>query len=359
MKKATSHFRRSRYWLRYACARRSYTSFPERLHHELTCRQLPLFFDYLQPQPSHLLDLTLKDLFPKLDVFPQSQTLPTIARPSYLPPAHHLVYFPPQVTLSQLLADGTDILHAPGPPFNRRLWAGGRVRLAVNNKLSLNGVRAVCIEGIRDVIVKGRPGDEKIIVKIERHIGTVQENETEQEIRNRIWSDGEDMKADASIVENRDLVFMRDKTVNQLDEDKAKFSQAPRTIKSPADPIFRYQMKPTRALLFRFSALTFNAHSIHLDRSYTSDVEGYRDLLVHGPLTLTLLLTALRHHLHGRGFSISDITYKNHAPLFVEEDMAICGKPKSTGDGSWDVWIEGKDGGTSVRGTARVGSVGE
>lgn len=231
MKKATSHFRRSRYWLRYACARRSYTSFPERLHHELTCRQLPLFFDYLQPQPSHLLDLTLKDLFPKLDVFPQSQTLPTIARPSYLPPAHHLVYFPPQVTLSQLLADGTDILHAPGPPFNRRLWAGGRVRLAVNNKLSLNGGRAVCIEGIRDVIVKGRPGDEKIIVKIERQIGTVQENETEQEIRNRIWSDGEYMKADASIVENRDLVFMRDKTVNQLDEDKAKFSQAPRTIK--------------------------------------------------------------------------------------------------------------------------------
>ncbi|KAL4760295.1 uncharacterized protein BDW70DRAFT_138143, partial [Aspergillus foveolatus] len=359
MKKATSHFRRSRHWLRNARAGRSYTSFPKRLHHELTCRQLPLFFDYLQPQPSHLLDLTLKDLFPKLNVFPQSQTLPTIARPSYLPPAHHLVYFPPQVTLSQLLADGTDILHAPGPPFNRRLWAGGRVRLAVNNKLSLNGGRAVCIEGIRDVIVKGRPGDEKILVKIERQIGTVQENETEQEMRNRIWSDGEDMKADASIVENRDLVFMRDKTVNQLDEDKAKFSQAPRTIKSPADPIFRYQMKPTRALLFRFSALTFNAHSIHLDRRYTSDVEGYRDLLVHGPLTLTLLLTALRHHLHGRGFSVSDITYKNHAPLFVEEDMAICGKPKSTGDGSWDVWIEGKDGGTSVRGTARVGSVGE
>ncbi|KAL5051239.1 hypothetical protein BDW71DRAFT_172606 [Aspergillus fruticulosus] len=356
--KTTSHLRSLRHWLGSARAVRGYASFPGRLHHELTCRQLPLFFDYLQPQPSHLLDITLADLFPKLDPSFQTQTtLPTIASPSYLPPAHHLVYFPPQVTLSQLLADGTDTLHAPGAPFNRRLWAGGRVRLAVNNRLLLNGGRAVCIEGIRDVIVKGPPGAEKIVVKIERQIGIVQEEETEQEIRARIWSDGEDMKADASIVENRDLVFMRDKTADQLDEDKAKFSQASRTIKSTADPIFRYQMKPTRALLFRFSALTFNAHLIHLDKGYTSDVEGYRNLLVHGPLTLTLLLTALRHHLHGRGIAVSDITYKNIAPLFVGEDLAICGKPKPSGDGFWDVWIEGKDGGTAVRGTARVGSV--
>ncbi|KAL6235443.1 hypothetical protein BDW75DRAFT_230290 [Aspergillus navahoensis] len=303
MKKAASHLRSLKHWLWNARAVRGYTSFSDRLHHELTCRQLPLFFDYLQPQPSHLLDLTLTDLFPKLDPSFQIQTtLPTIARPSYLPPAHHLVYFPPQVTLSQLLADGTDALHAPGAPFNRRLWAGGRVRLAVNNKLLLNGGRAVCIEGIRDVIVKGQPGNEKILVKIERQIGIVQEEETEQVIRDRIWSDGEEMKADASIVENRDLVFMRDKTADQLDEDKAKFFQASRTIRC------------------------------------------YQNLLVHGPLTLTLLLTALRHHLHGRGIAVSDITYKNIAPLFVEEELAICGKPKSTGDGSWDVWIEGKDG---------------
>ncbi|KAL4996264.1 hypothetical protein BDV10DRAFT_187352 [Aspergillus recurvatus] len=358
MKKATSHLGGLRHWLWNGRAVRGYASFAERLHHELTCRQLPLFFDYLQPQPSHLLDLTLTDLFPKLDPPLRTQTtLPTIARPFYLPPAHHLVYFPPQVTLSQLLADGTDTLHAPGAPFNRRLWAGGRVRFAVNNKLLLNGGRAACIERIRDVMVKGQLGDEKIIVKIERQIGVVQEEETEQEIRDRIWSDGEDMKAGASIVENRDLVFMRSKTTAQLDEDKAKFPQVFRTIKSPPDPIFRYQMKPTRALLFRFSALTFNAHSIHLDKGYTSDVEGYRNLLVHGPLTLTLLLTALRRHVHGKGIAVSDITYKNIAPLFVEEELAICGKPKPTGDGSWDVWIEGKDGGTAVRGTARVGSV--
>lgn len=222
----------------------------------------------------------------------------------------------------------------------------------------LSGHRAVCIEGIRDVIVKGQQGEEKIFVKIERQINTVGEGETENDIRKRIWrSDNKDMGEHAPVVEGRNLMFMRDKTADQLDRDKAKFSQVSKTIKSPTNPKFRYQIKPTRALLFRFSALTFNAHSIHLDKDYTRDVEGYRNLLVHGPLTLTLLLTALRHHLHGTGLTISDIDYKNLAPLYVEEELTICGKPKPTRDNAWDVWIEAKDGGAAVRGTAHVGGV--
>lgn len=215
-------------------ARRGYaSSLPERLYQDLTSRQLPLFFDYLHPQPSHLLDLTLTGLFPKLDQFSQTQTnLPTIIRPSPLPPAHHLVYFPPQVTPSQLLPDGTDTLHSPGAPFNRRLWVGGGVQFAATNKLMLSGHRAVCIEGIRDVIVKGQKGEEKIFVNIERRINTVGEDETENDIRKRIWrSDSKDMGEHASVVEDRTLVFMRDKTADQLDQDKANFSQVPKTIK--------------------------------------------------------------------------------------------------------------------------------
>ena len=43
-------------------------------------------------------------------------------------------------------------------------------------------------------------------------------------------------------------------------------------------------------LLFRYSALTFNAHRIHYDRDYARDVEGYAGLVVHGPLIATLLI---------------------------------------------------------------------
>ncbi|CCA93953.1 MaoC family dehydratase N-terminal domain-containing protein [Novosphingobium sp. PP1Y] len=47
---------------------------------------------------------------------------------------------------------------------------------------------------------------------------------------------------------------------------------------------------PTEPLLFRFSALTFNSHRIHYDLAYATAEEGYRGLVVHGPLTATLLL---------------------------------------------------------------------
>ena len=48
------------------------------------------------------------------------------------------------------------------------------------------------------------------------------------------------------------------------------------------------------ALLFRYSALTFNAHRIHYDRPYATGVEGYPDLVVQGPLTATLLCELAR-----------------------------------------------------------------
>jgi hydroxyacyl-ACP dehydratase HTD2-like protein with hotdog domain len=106
-------------------------------------------------------------------------------------------------------------------------------------------------------------------------------------------------------------------------------------------------------LLFRFSALTFNAHSIHLDKNYTQNREGYKSLLVHGPLTLTLLLGVLQQKLSEFGLRVDKFDYKNLAPLFVEEELTVCGKPKNDGS-AWDVWIEGPDGGLAVRGTART-----
>ena len=49
-------------------------------------------------------------------------------------------------------------------------------------------------------------------------------------------------------------------------------------------------VRPDERLLFRYSALTFNSHRIHYDLPYARDVERYRGLVVHGPLTASLLL---------------------------------------------------------------------
>lgn len=210
---------------------RAYSSAPERLRHELTTRKLPLTYDYLHPQPSHLLNLTLWDLLPTISNAPKVQpTLPSTKKPAPLPIGHHLIYFPPQVTLSQLLPDGTDVLHTPGEPFNRRLWAGGNLRFPVGSPL-LDGSRAVCIESIRKVTVKGREGDEKVVVTIERRVGTVPEGEEEAQTWSRIWTEDEAYPGDSSVIENRDLIFMRSKTADQIQADQRQFERPTRTVK--------------------------------------------------------------------------------------------------------------------------------
>lgn len=213
---------------------RTITSLSERLHNDLTTRRLPLTFDYLQPQPSHLLNLTLSGLLAQSSDKNDLQTsLPSIANPKPLPVGHHLIYFPPQVTLSQLLPDGTDVLHTPGEPFNRRLWAGGNLKFLKPGPL-LDGSRAVCIESIRNVTVKGREGEEKVIVTIERRVGTVSEEETETQTFNRIWKEDDANPGDSELVENRDLIFMRPKTAEQIQMDKAEFTKPGRVVRGRA-----------------------------------------------------------------------------------------------------------------------------
>jgi hypothetical protein len=102
-----------------------------------------------------------------------------------------------------------------------------------------------------------------------------------------------------------------------------------------------------------------NAHLIHLDRDYARNVEGHRDLLVHGPLALTLLLQVMTGHVNaktdGRNI-VESIRYRNLAPLYCDEPMRICGSiKKSFVDGElYDVWIEGPTGGVAVKGTVRT-----
>jgi hypothetical protein len=196
------------------------------LHHELTARRLPITYDYLSPQPSHLLDLTLMDILP--EVYPPaslesglSMTLPSICQPRRMAVGHHLIYFPPQVTLSQLLPDGTDILHYPGEPFNSRLWAGGSMRFSPEGGPLLNGQRAACIEAIRDVTIKGHEGEEKVFVSIERRFTPVEEGEDEKSIKARVLENNETNFDGSILIERRDLVFLRHQTSEKL-ESKAK-----------------------------------------------------------------------------------------------------------------------------------------
>ena len=66
---------------------------------------------------------------------------------------------------------------------------------------------------------------------------------------------------------------------------------------APAAAEWSRTIHPSSVLLFRYSALTMNSHKIHFDKDYVRDVEGYPGLLVHGPLTMTLMLDLFRRKM--------------------------------------------------------------
>ncbi|HVX68961.1 MAG TPA: MaoC family dehydratase N-terminal domain-containing protein [Mycobacteriales bacterium] len=57
---------------------------------------------------------------------------------------------------------------------------------------------------------------------------------------------------------------------------------------------------PNPVVLARYSALTANGHRIHYDLPYAQAVEGYPNLLVHGPLMATVLAEVARRSHAGR-----------------------------------------------------------
>lgn len=81
---------------------------------------------------------------------------------------------------------------------------------------------------------------------------------------------------------------------------------------------------PSEPLLFRFSALTFNSHRIHYDRPYAVGEEGYRGLVVHGPLTATLLLDLAQRHLGAN--ALKSFAFRGLSPAFAGERLHLLGK---------------------------------
>ncbi len=88
-------------------------------------------------------------------------------------------------------------------------------------------------------------------------------------------------------------------------------------------------MRPDERLLFRFSALTFNTHRIHYDLPYTRDVERYRGLVVHGPLTASLLLQFAARELGDN--RLSRFAFRGVSPAIVGEALFLTLRQRGDG----------------------------
>ena len=78
---------------------------------------------------------------------------------------------------------------------------------------------------------------------------------------------------------------------------------------------------PDSALLFRYSALTFNGHRIHYDHNYTTGEEGYPGLVVQGPLMATLLMNLAQKHRPNK--PLREFEFRGAAPAFVDQVLLL------------------------------------
>lgn len=77
--------------------------------------------------------------------------------------------------------------------------------------------------------------------------------------------------------------------------------------------------------LFFFSAATYNGHRIHYDKEWARTVEGYDDVLVHGPLQAALLARAIADWIGGRGRLVS-FSVQNRAIAYPGQVLAFGGE---------------------------------
>lgn len=189
----------------------------------------------------------------------------TLNRPPYgsmvAAPAPRLVHFciaQPFTPTAQLQPDGHPMRGNFLPPVSlpRRMWAGGSIRFFDEIRI-YDRVRRK--SRISDVAIKeGRTGA-LCFVTVQHEI-VVEESKMLEEKQVIVY------RGEAS---NRDVT-------------------APPPIAQTG--AHQRQIEVTETLLFRYSALTFNAHRIHYDRRYATQTEGYPGLVVHGPLQATLLI---------------------------------------------------------------------
>jgi 3-methylfumaryl-CoA hydratase len=98
---------------------------------------------------------------------------------------------------------------------------------------------------------------------------------------------------------------------------KAGSSTPPPAGDAPPDGELTEVVLPDDTLLFQYSALGFNSHRIHLDRTHAREVEGFEDLVVNGGLSTLLLTEFLRTRL---GVVPAGIQVRHVMPLY-------CGRP--------------------------------
>jgi 3-methylfumaryl-CoA hydratase len=225
--------------------------------------------------------------------------VPDLGKGESLPLLWHWIYLLEHPAQTDLGPDGHPVrgtIPEPPGPGRRRMWAGGRVRAAGPLRC---GEPATKRSSVLSVTEKDGKSGHLTFVKVGHQVvqGGVVVVDEEQDIVYRDAAPGSQQPAGGPAGDAAPVV--------------------------PAgDGDWEIEVSPT--LLFRFSALTYNAHRIHYDRDYSRDVEGYPGLLTHGPLQALAMAEAARARglgQHHGGDLVFD--YRLLTPLFDHQGLIV------------------------------------
>jgi 3-methylfumaryl-CoA hydratase len=212
----------------------------------------------------------------------------------HLPPLWHWAYLFERRRQSDLGPDGHPAHGIPAPPGPGRLrmFGGGRVWTYSALRFGEPAVRTTRL--VRAVEKTGASGPMTLVT-----------------VRSDIEQDGH-----LVVTDEQDILYrVADSTVRNRPPAPAP----PPPAEEPA-PEGRLELDVDPVVLFRFSALTYNAHRIHYDAAYAAE-EGYPGLVVHGPLQALLMGECFRRT--GVSLSRTIFSYRLVAPTFGSQRLTV------------------------------------
>lgn len=240
-----------------------------------------------------------------------------------LPPGWHWLFFNRFAPAREVGADGHAQRGGFLPPvaLPRRMWAGGRLSFPGTLRVGEPVRRRSEILSVD--VKQGRTGN-LVFVVVKHQISGA---------------------AGVAVEEEHDIVY---RAAPAPGTPAPKPQPAPTPQSGSKSGTWTQTIKPDPVLLFRYSALTHNGHRIHYDWPYVTKVEGYPSLIVHGPLTSTLLLELLRREVPRR---LAKYSFRALAPLFDTAPFTVSGRLEPDGT-AVKLWATGPGGELAMEGTA-------
>ncbi len=233
-----------------------------------------------------------------------------------MPPLWHWIHFLEGAPRAELGRDGHPARGGflPPVPLSNRMWAGGRVEFDAPVPLG-----AAMRKRSRILSVDAKQGRTGPLVFVT--------------VRHEVFAEGR-----RCIAEEHDIVYR---------EPPAPGTPPPAGEVPPAGE-HRRTIEPDSTLLFRYSALTFNGHRIHYDLDYCRMVEGYPNLVIHGPLVATLL-AGFAQEAGGR--PLRRFEYRAVKPAFLGTTLTL----EANREGARvDCWCRLAEGAISMRASAAL-----